>query len=59
MNEIGELLSLKIVYRNGIIDDVRLTSYCESHLSDCGSYNLSNHQIKGTRISINMKEKYQ
>lgn len=59
MNEIGELLSIKIVYRKGTIKDVELASYCERHINDCGSYNLSNHEIKGIRISINMKRKYE
>lgn len=59
MNEIGELLSLKIIYRKGTIDDVALATYCERHINDCGSYNLSNHEVKGMRISINMKRKYE
>ena len=59
MNEIGDLLSIKIVYRQGIIDDSELTKYFEKHLLKSGSYSLTNHKIKGVRISINMKEKYE
>lgn len=59
MNEIGELLSIKIVYRNGTINDIDLAAYCRRHINDCGSYNLFNHEVKGLRISINMRRKYE
>ena len=59
MHEMGDLLSIKIVYRKGSIDADKLAKYCEGHLHGYGLYNLTNHEIKGVRISINMRKKYE
>lgn len=58
MNEIGELLALKIIYRDGLIAEQNLKEYCNLHFSDYATYNIENHALKGIRISINMSEKY-
>lgn len=56
LNEVGSFLTMKIIYRDGIIDKEDLINYLETKLSE-KNYNTTDIETKGLRITINM-EKY-
>ena len=58
MNETGDFINIKIIYRDGQINERDVAQYCESNFNSKASYNLTNHQIKGLRLSINLEELY-
>ena len=59
INEIGELLVIKIIYRDGQIIEENVSNYCKIHFSKNATYNINNHSIEGIRISINMEDNYE
>ena len=53
MNEVGDTLVVRVIYREGIIDEKRVRNYLESKLPK-GNVSLENHATKGVRFSIDL-----
>ena len=56
LNEIGELLIVKIVYRDGEINEDRLTQLIQNYARFIQNANITNHQQNGIRLSIGIDE---
>ena len=53
MNEVGDTLVVRVIYREGIIDEKRVRNYLENKLPK-GNVSLENHATKGVRFSIDL-----
>ena len=56
LNEIGELLIVKIVYRDGEINEDRLTQLIQNYARFIQNANITDHQQNGIRLSIGIDE---
>lgn len=56
LNEIGELLIVKIVYRDGEINEDRLTQLIQNYARFIQNANTTDHQQNGIRLSIRIDE---
>lgn len=59
MHEIGNMLMLRVVYRNGKIEAASLSEYLYDYFQTKDNWNLDDHMKKGVRISINMENVYE
>lgn len=53
MDEVGDTLVVRVIYREGIIDEKRVRNYLENKLPK-GNVSLENHATKGVRFSIDL-----
>ena len=53
MNEVGDTLVVRIIYRDGKIEEDKVRDYLENKLPK-GNVSLENHETKGVRFSIDL-----
>ena len=57
IHEVNHNILIKVIYRNGTIDEEALSKYLESYTSEhFGEYKMNDHERKGIRVVLDMKD---